>query len=247
MTAPATHVVTAGREGLPSRVAADASSAPDGPVLAVGQEVAVLDVDDAGVARVELADGRQVWVDAAALEPVAAPALATVPAAPPAVAQPTTFAVGTKHPPPPAPGTDAPVRIGKLRLTTQLIGGALLIVGCFLPWLSSFYGRESAFGVPLEMLISPDLTAPRTGFLKLGFLLFPLSVVVLVAGLRVLPSLVGQVAGGVAAFLTFAFLARLQLEMGNVLAATVFGVIGNGVYLALFGGVLAALSKGDRA
>jgi hypothetical protein len=172
-----------------------------------------------------------VWVEAGVLEP--APAGAAV--------------FGKHHPPPPAPGTDAPVKIGGIRLTTQLFAGALVLIGAVLPWSSSFFGSQSAFGVPFKALISPDPAVPTSGFLKLAFLLVPLGVVVLLAGLRILPTEIGRVAGGIAALVAFLFAAQLQRTLGDFLAATVFGVLGVGVYVTLFAGAIAAASKGDRA
>lgn len=235
MASPATHVVAADRDGVVTRVGADGSSAA-GPPLRAGQSVAVLEVDGAGIARVELADGTSVWVEAAALQPMAAAGDAPV--------------FGKRHPPPPPPGTDAPVKIGSLRLTTQLVGGVLLLIGCLLPWTSEFFGDMTGFELPFRVLIDPDVVATMqftTGFLKMGYVLFPLGAVIVVSGLRLVPTLVGQVAGGVAAFLSVVFVLQLQRQMGNFIAATVFGALGFGVYVAVFGGVISAMSKGDRA
>jgi hypothetical protein len=82
---------------------------------------------------------------------------------------------------------------------------------------------------------------------KLAFLIVPLGVLVLVAGLRILPPVVGQAAGGIAALVTVLFVLQLQRVMGKFYAATVFGVLGIGVYVALLGGILAAMSRGAEA
>lgn len=235
MATTTTHVVAPDHDGLATRLAVDPSSEA-GPALAAGQPVTVLGMDRAGSARIELADGTLVWAEAAALEAIGDGAVRA--------------GGGKHHPAPPAPGTDAPVKIGSLRLTTQLVGGALLLLACLLPWTSEFYGGKSAFGVPVRALIDPDMIMTMqftSGFLKLAFVLFPLGAVVLVSGLRLVPTLVGQVAGGVAALVSLLFVLQLQRQMGNFIAATVFGVLGFGVYLALFGGVISAMSKGDRA
>lgn len=151
-----------------------------------------------------------------------------------------------RHPAPPAPGSDAPVRVGGVRLTTPLVGGALLAVSTVLPWTSQYFDSSSAFGVPLRVLLQGG-TVETTGFVKLAFLLVPLAALVVLAGLRVLPATVGQVAGAVSALASLLFVAQLQRTMGKFYAATVFGVLGIGVYLAILGGMLAAVSRESRA
>ena len=151
---------------------------------------------------------------------------------------------GTRHPPPPLPGADAPVEVAGVRLTAQLVGGALLLAGALLPWTSQYLQSSSAFGVPLRVLLDPEPNA--TGFVKLAFLLVPLGVLVLVSGLRVLPPVVGQAAGGAAALVAVLFVAQLQRSMGKFYAATVFGILGIGVYITLLGGAIAAVSRGER-
>ena len=152
---------------------------------------------------------------------------------------------GTRHPPPPPPGADSPVEVAGVRLTAQLFGGALVLAASLLPWTSQYLTSSSAFGVPLRVLLAPEQNA--TGFVKLAFLLVPLGLVALVAGLRVLPAAVGQAAGGAAALVAVVFVLQLQRSMGKFYAATVFGVLGIGVYVALLGGLLAAVSRGDRS
>lgn len=155
------------------------------------------------------------------------------------------FPDGMRHPPPPLPGADAPVWVGGVRLTTQLLGGAIVLAGTLLPWTSQYLTSSSAFGVPLRVLLDPQPNA--SGFAKLSFLLVPLGLLVLVSGLRVLPAVAGQAAGGVAALVAMVFVAQLQRSMGKFYAATVFGVLGIGVYVTLLGGILAAVSRGDRS
>ena len=151
---------------------------------------------------------------------------------------------GTRHPPPPRPGAEAPVEVAGVRLTTQLVGGALVVLATVLPWTSQFFTSSSAFGVPLRVLVQPEQS---TGAVKLAFLLVPLGLVVLVAGLRVVPVVVGQAAGGVAALIAVVFVLQLQRSMGKFYAATVFGVLGIGVYVALLGGVLAVVARRERS
>jgi hypothetical protein len=162
------------------------------------------------------------------------------------------------HPPPPAPGTDAPVQIANVRLTTQLIGGAMVLIGSVLPWTSSFFfGSKTAFGAPMKMLFSAQqagqvpsgfVQSLPTGFLKVAFLLVPLGAVVVVAGLRILPTVVGQVAGGIAALIAVLFVFQLQRAMDNFIAATSLGAIGIGVYVVFLGGAIsAAAGLGERS
>ena len=151
----------------------------------------------------------------------------------------------TRHPPPPLPGADAPVRVAGVRLTTQLIGGAFVVGAALLPWTSQSFTSSTAFGVPLRALVDADPDA--RGVVKLAFVLVPLGLLVLGAGLRVLPVAVGQASGGAAALVAVLFVLQLQRTMGKFYAATVFGVLGIGVYVALLGGVLAVVSRGDRS
>jgi hypothetical protein len=151
---------------------------------------------------------------------------------------------GRHHPPPPPPGTEGPVRVAGLRLTSQLFGGALVVLACLLPW-TSFFSAEGAFGLPL--LVNGPVGSQTAGVVRLGFVLFPLGAAVLVAGLRVAPAVVGQAAGAAAVVATFVFVASLQRQLGAFYAATVFGVLGIGPYVALLGGALAALAPGERA
>jgi hypothetical protein len=242
--------------------------------LAAGQPVAVLGYAADGWAQVELADGTQVWVEPDAVSPIGSAATAASPASTQAAAAAasasaaaasaasavaawasaeTGVLVGTaeRHPPPAAPGTEVPVQVAGVRLTTQLFGGALIMIAAFLPWTSQFdFTSNNAFGVPLRGLVDPaDPFSGSTedGFLKLAFLLVPLGVLVLVAGLRVVPPVVGQAAGGVAALVTVLFVLQLQRVMGKFYAATVFGVLGIGVYVAVLGGLVAAVSRGAEA
>ena len=150
-----------------------------------------------------------------------------------------------RHPPPPLPGAEAPVRVAGIRLTTQLIGGALVVAGALLPWTSQYLASSSAFGTPLRVLLAPDPNA--SGVIKLAFLVVPLGLLVLAAGLRALPPVVGQAAGGAAALVSVLFVAQLQRSMGKFYAATVFGILGIGVYVTLLGGLVAAIARGDRS
>ena len=218
MAAEATHEVV--RDGrVPTRIGPDAAGSASGPDLDEGQRVALRSpAADGGWVEVELEDGSAVWVELTALAPL-----------------------GLRHPPPPAPGTDAPVKLGGVRLTTQLFGGALLAVSTLLPWTSQYFESSTAFGVPLRVLLVGG-TVETTGFVKLAFLLVPLAALVIAAGLRAVPPVVGQVAGGLAALAALVFIAQVQRTMGKFYAATVFGVLGIGVYLALLGGLLSAAS-----
>jgi hypothetical protein len=139
--------------------------------------------------------------------------------------------------------TPSPVRIAGVHVTTQLLGGICIVVASLLPWTSLYGESKSAFGVGIDVLIDPKPEA--TGAFKIGLLLIVLGGLVLAAGLHRLPKVFGNVAGGVAALLGVLFIAQLQRGMGKFYAATVFGVLGIGVYLAIVGGVLAAVSKGS--
>jgi hypothetical protein len=150
---------------------------------------------------------------------------------------------GRRHPPPAPPGTEGPVRVAGLRLTSQLFGGSLVLAACLLPW-TNFTSSERAFGIP--PVVTGPLGSETVGLVRLGFVLFLLGVAVIVAGLRVAPAVVGQAAGAAAVLVTFVFVATLQRYLGAFYAATVFGVLGIGPYVALLGGMVAAMSRGDR-
>ena len=233
-----THVVARSASAVPTRTAREID-APPGPELAGGEQVAVL-VVDGDAAHVERTDGTQLWMAAGALTPL--PAAAVLSAANELLAT-----EGVRHPPPPAPGAHAPVQVAGIRLTTQLVGGALLVVAAFLPWTSQFMLASTAWGVPARVLVQGGSTTGG-GFVKLPFLLLPLAALVVVAGLRVLPNVVGQAAGAVSALVALVFIAQLQRTMGKFYAATVFGILGIGVYVTLLGGLLAAVAtRGERA
>jgi hypothetical protein len=202
--------------------------------IAAGLQVQLLEQRPDGWAHVLCDNGWAGWVDGRRLETLgarAAPAPAPMAAAPSAV-------------PIDAAALSAPLRIAGVRLTTQLIGGVLIVIATFLPWVSAAGGlaTENGFGVPLEVLFDPETQS--AGGLKVGFVTIVLGAVTLAAGLKRLPLLAGRIAGGVAMLVATLFLAQLQRAMGQAQVATVFGVLGMGVYLTMLGGVMSAMSKG---
>lgn len=273
MPLPPTHVVASSGRGAATWT--DASLA--GPVLSDGAAVAVLavvdgsahvELDDGSQVWVDagelrsLADG----VDATQAMPTAGPPaaldatqpMATAPNGtppppprpPPMPAPGSTLEIGRdpeRHPPPPLPGADAPVKLAGLRVTTQLLGGALVLAATLLPWTSQFFTTSrSAFGIPLKALLDPAPDGAPAGFIRLAFFLVPLGAAILLTGLRILPPPVGQAAGGAAALIALVFVAQLQRSMGKFYAATVFGVLGIGPYLTMLGGLVSAVARGDQ-
>ncbi|HEX7166037.1 MAG TPA: SH3 domain-containing protein [Acidimicrobiales bacterium] len=137
---------------------------------------------------------------------------------------------------------DAPVQVAGVRITALLVSGVVLVVATFLPWVSQLGLSESSFGVSLKVLTDPKTQNP--GGLKLGFVMIVLAGVVLGAALGRLPAVAARGAGGAAVVLTTVFVAQLQRAIGQAQLATVFGVLGVGVYLTMAAGIVAAMSKG---
>jgi hypothetical protein len=219
MTLPPTHTVAGTGEGVTTRA---------GAVVAPGTGVTVIAEDGAWVQVAEADGGVLGWIDGSSLEPAAAPP-------------------ASRHPAPPPPGASSGgVAVRGVPVTSQLVGGALILVGSFLPWTSQFFtSSHSAFGVGIDVLVDPRPEA--TGAFKIGLVLLVLGAVVVGAGLHRLPMTFGNVAGGVAALVAVVFVAQLQRGMGKFYAATVFGVLGIGVYLTVLGGMVAAVAKGPSS
>jgi hypothetical protein len=203
-------------DGMPAWDAPDPSLQP---VATVGPGLAVQVVErrDDGWAKVLFDNGWSGWVDGRRLEPASGAASAS------------------------APVVAGPVEIGGVRITTPLVGGALVLVGALLPWVGTAGASKSAFGVPLKVLFDPK--SQTAGGLKVGFVMVVLGALAVAAGLGRVPPQVGKVAGGAAVALAALFLGQLQRAIGQVQAASVFGVLGMGVYLTTAGGVLAAMAK----
>ena len=225
--------------GLPAWDAPDPARQPVA-TIAAGLQVQLLERRADGWAQVLCDNGWSAWVDGRRLEALAAASAPTAPAGPPGAAMPFAASVS------PA-ALRAPVQIAGVRLTTQLIGGALIVIATFLPWVSVAGGlaSENGFGVPLKVLFDPETQS--AGGLKIGFVSIVLGALTLAAGLQRLPIIVGRIAGGLAMVIATLFLAQLQRAMGQAQAATVFGVLGMGVYLTMLGGVMSAMSKGSAA
>jgi hypothetical protein len=224
--------------GVPAWDAPDPARQPVA-TIAAGLSLQLLEQRPDGWARVLCDNGWAGWVDGRRLERTAAGAGDGAVAPVPTIG-------GTAAPALSPAALSAPVRIGGVRLTTQLIGGALIVVGSFLPWVSAAGGlaTENGFGVPLKVLFDPKTQSPSGA--KIGFLTIVLGALTIAAGLKRLPLVVGRVAGGVALVVATAFLAQLQRAMGQAQVATVFGVLGMGVYLTALGGLMAAMSKGSQ-
>ena len=137
---------------------------------------------------------------------------------------------------------DAPVQIAGVRVTALLVSGVVLLVASFLPWVSQLGLSESSFGVPIAVLADPK--ASNAGGFKLGFVMILLAGVVVAAALGRVPAVTARVAGGAAVLLTTVFVGQLQRALGQAQLATVFGVLGLGVYLTTAAGVVAATSEG---
>lgn len=177
--------------------------------------------------RVLFDNGWSGWVDGRLLEPLA-PTPTPTPA--PATAAPRLG------------GLDAPVELAGVRITAFLFAGAALAVAAFLPWVSQFAASESSFGVPISVLFDPEVQA--TGGVKIGFVVVPIAAVVIASAFGKIPAVAGRVAGGLGALIATVFVAQLQRALGQAQVATVFGVLGMGVYLTMVGGVIAAMSRG---
>jgi hypothetical protein len=191
-------------------------------VIAAGLEVEIIEQRDDGWTKVLCTNGWSAWVDGRRLDTGAATAAPTGPIA------------------------TGPVQIAGVRITTSLIGGALIVVGSVLPWFSQAgVVSESAFGLPIKVLFDPNIQG-TAGF-KIGYVSIVLGALTVAAGLGRLPAHVSKFAGGAAAVIATLFLGQLQRAIGQAQVATVFGVLGMGVYLTMVGGVLAAMSRGRPA
>jgi hypothetical protein len=185
-----------------------------------GLAIEVVERRDDGWAKVVCDNGWTGWVDGRVLQPlVVAPA--------PALS---------------AEELRGPVKVRGIRITTPLIAGVVLLAGSFLPWVSQLAVSQNAFRIPINVLIDPK--KQNAGGLKVGFVLVVLGALAVATGLGRLPAQVGRVAGGLAALVATMFLGQLQRALGQAQVATVFGVLGMGVYLTMLGGVIAAMSSG---
>jgi hypothetical protein len=217
-----THAVPRTAGGIATWPEPDPTAA-EGPRLDAGLPVSVVVAQADGWTQIECENGWRAWVDGRLLQPM------------------------STMRPPNAPTLSreelrAPVKIGPVSLTTPLIGGALVLVGALLPWVSQGPISENGLGIPIKVLFDPKSQNAGGGF-KLGFVLILLGALTIAAGLGRLPIQVGKAAGGAAMLLATVFLGQLQRAIGQVQAASVFGVLGMGVYLTMLGGVLAAMAK----
>jgi len=247
----ADHRLPAG--GLPAWDAPDPARQPVA-TIAAGLQVQLLEQRPDGWAQVLCDNGWAGWVDGRRLETLVTPAVPMAPAAPTVPTAPRAAAASPVTAAPSPAALRAPVQIAGVRVTTQLVGGALIVIATLLPWVSAAGGlaTENGFGVPLNVLFDPETQS--AGGLKIGFVTIVLGALTVAAGLQRLPLLagriavlVGRIAGGLAMVIATLFLAQLQRAMGQAQAATVFGVLGMGVYLTMLGGVMSAMSKGSAA
>jgi hypothetical protein len=174
----------------------------------------------------------------ASLPPVAPPSAALPP---PPVASPIAAPPVAVPPQTPAP---QPVQTPRRSVAVKplpVVGGLLLLVSAFLPWISGA-GSTSALDIPIQALW--DIEA-ADGPVKLGFALLALGV--LAAGLAViqrgpwLRRLCGSL--GVAIVLGFAAQLYRAIDASGGSVGDVFTTIGVGVYVALAGAVALQFSR----
>lgn len=231
-----THVVPA--TGLDTRDGPDPSR-PTGPALAAG--LPVQQVGQRGDwTKVACSNGWEAWVDGRRLEPLPAPARVTPPAAPPAAAPAATRAAPV---PSSRPLDRSPIKLGSLALSGSLAGTAAVVGSCFLPWFSPDGQGQTAFKVPAKFLVDYK-TADPSG-LKVGHVLLLLAAGAVWLTVRPVSSQARKAIGWCFVLLSTVFVAQTQRLVGQIEAASVFSMLGLGVYVAAVGGVLIVLRGGD--
>jgi hypothetical protein len=122
-----------------------------------------------------------------------------------------------------------------------LIGGAVVVVAAFLPWVSGL-GSANAFDVPLAVLWTLH---PGTGGLDLGFMIVALGALAVllafVPGVGAGRRLLGVLLVGVAVDYVVQIW-RAVSDLGGGIG-DVFDVLGIAAYVTLVGGALVASSK----
>ena len=181
--------------------------------------------------------------------PVAQPGAAAQPAPvaqPAPIAQPAPVAPTLPAPPvvPPAPQAVAPqpAAAGRKRHPVALIGGGLLAVATFLPWLTGGGISVNALDLPIEFLWS---LTPSDGPIKIGFATLLLGGAG--AGLSLLPrtAWLRKLAGSIGTALVIAFVVQLfrSIDQAGGTTGDLFSAIGFGVYVALAGAVALQFSR----
>ncbi len=214
-----THVVP--ESGLPAWSDPDPTQPP---VATLDPRLDVQVVETAGQwAHVRCSNGWTAWVDGNALRTMAVPASV----APSAV---------------PIAGRPAPTRTGSaVRTPLGLVGGALALLGVFLPWFSIAGNDSNAFYFPVAFLWSTDEAGSGDASLvSIGGL------VVLLALVIAAMSFIGntnarRIAGAVTALVGLVHAIEVQRLLSDTPGAPgLFSVLGYGAYVSLAGGVLAA-------
>ncbi len=181
-------------------------------------------------------------------DPVAQP---PTPAAQPLAAQPapTPLPAPTTLPAPPVvPAAPQPVAArpgaasGRQLHPLALIGGGLLVVATFLPWITGGGISVDALDVPIESLWS---LSAGDGPIKVGFLTLLLGGAG--AGLSLLPrtAWIRRLCGSIGAAVVLAFAVQLfrSIDQAGGSGGDLFSAIGIGVYVALAGALALQFSK----
>lgn len=182
-------------------------------------------------------NGWEAWVDRRRLEPLAPPGHAP---APPSMGSPdppfTRDPVGT------ADLDRSPIRVGRLTLSAPLVGAAVAVVACFLPWFSINGQGVAAFKLPVAYLVKFDAKASGV---DLGWLVAALALAAVGLVVHPVSSQARKAVGWALVLVASMFVAQTQRAVGQAEAGGVFGTLGLGVYLTLAGGLLVARGGGE--
>ena len=138
----------------------------------------------------------------------------------------------------------SPIRIGPVPVSAGLVGAALAVASCFLPWVSSMGQGISAFDLPIRFLIDERPTTAAGP--KIGWLLVLAAAATVALLFLHAPAMVRRAVGWGLVLVASMFVAQTQRALGSLAAGSVFATLGLGVYAALFGGLLVGLGRKDR-
>jgi len=122
-----------------------------------------------------------------------------------------------------------------------LVGGLLLIVSAFLPWISNG-GSLTGFDLPVQVLWDFET---GDGPVKLGFVLVAIGAIGGGLSLGQRTTWVRRLCGSIGVAIVLGFAAQLYraIDASGGSIGDVFGTIGVGVYVALAGAVALQISR----
>lgn len=194
---------------------------PPGPRLAASLPVQHVETLGAWT-KVVCSNGWQAWVDGRQLEPIGT--------------MPTAAGLGA------TPLDTSPIKVRGIAVTLPLVGVAMVVGSCFLPWLSPNGVGVSAFKVPAKFLVDVKATP---GGLNLGILLVLLAAAAVAMQFKPVTKQVRKSIGWAFVVVASVFVGQTQRLVGDIEAGSVFSMLGLGVYLAAAGGILIARGKGS--